>query len=62
MVENAIAFHLSKGRIGHLVHADAGRGRPVHREWIPGQTPPPIGVRDWIAGALDLGECGQQLG
>jgi hypothetical protein len=62
MVENAIAFHLRKGRVGHLVHADAARGRLVHRERIPGQTPSPIGVRDWIASALDLGERGQQFG
>src|SRR5215472_5794350 len=61
MVENAIALRLSQGRVGHLVHAGAARRRLVDRVRIPGQMPSPIGIRDRIAGTLDLGQRGQQL-
>jgi ATP-dependent DNA ligase len=43
-------------------NAAATTSTPADRERTPRQTPPPVGVRDWIAGALDLGERGQQLG
>ena len=55
MVAYAIVARLGEGCVGHLIHADAARGRLVDREGVPGQPPPPIGVRDRIAGALDLG-------
>jgi hypothetical protein len=61
MVENVIALRLRQRRVGHLVHADGARSRLVDRERIRGQTPPPIGPRNGIAGALDLGERGEQL-
>ena len=61
MVENAIALRLRPRGVGHLIHADSARGRLVDRERIRGQTPPPIGPRDRIAGAFHLSERGQQL-
>jgi hypothetical protein len=56
MVENAIALRPRKCGVGHLVHADGARSRLVNREGIRGQTPPPIGPRNGIAGAFHLGE------
>src|ERR1700726_1743397 len=62
MIADAIVSRLGKGRVGHLVHANAARGRLVDREGVPGQPPPPIGARDRIAGALDLRQRREQLG
>ena len=61
MVQNAITLGLRERRIGHLVHPDGARSRLVDRERIRTQTPPPIGGCNGVAGALDLGERGQQL-
>jgi hypothetical protein len=61
MVEDAVALRLRQRGIGHLIHADSARSRLVDRERIRGQTPSPIGPCNWIAGAFDLGERGQQL-
>jgi len=61
MVENAIALRLRERRVGHLIHADRARSGLVDRERIRSQTPPPIGGCNGVAGALDLGERGQQL-
>src|SRR5437763_14833270 len=61
MVENAIALSLRERRVGQLIHADRARSRLVDRERIRSQTPPPIGGCNGVAGALDLGEGGQQL-
>src|SRR5689334_12544715 len=44
--------------VGHLIHADAARGRLVDREGVPAQPPSPIGARDRIAGTLDLRQRG----
>jgi len=61
MVENAITLRLRQCGIGHLVQADSARSRVVDRERIRGQTPPPIGPRNGIAGAFHLRKRGQQL-
>ena len=62
VVPDAIMLRLLKGRVSHLVHTDADRGRLVDRQAVPGQPPPPIGARDRIAGGLDLRLRGEQLG
>jgi hypothetical protein len=62
VVPDAIMLRLRKGRVSHLVHTDADRGRLVDRQAVPGQPPPPIGARDRIAGGLDLRLRGEQLG
>src|ERR1700731_83103 len=42
MVADAIVSRLGEGCVGHLIHADAARGRLVDREGVPGQPPSPI--------------------
>ena len=61
VVMDAVASGFGEGAVGDLKHADGARGRPVHLEWVPAESPPPIGPCHRVAAALHLGQCGQQF-
>src|ERR1700760_744449 len=54
MLKNAKGLRFRERGVGHLVHADSARSKLVDRKRIRSQTPPPIGARNGIAGALYL--------
>ena len=62
VIVDAVVLRLLKRSVGDLVHADRARCWSVEREGIPRPLPPPVRSRHRIAGSLDLGESGQQIG
>ncbi len=62
MVVDAIAFPFLKRAVGDLEHTHCRRGRLVPLQGIRrDETPPPVGSRHGITGALGLGQGGEQF-
>ncbi len=62
MLVNAKSTGFCEGTVGHLIHPNRTRRRPIHFERLDSPRPAPVRARDRVAGALRLRKRCEELG